>query len=248
MKEDRLEVQTKKRRRSDTGRLRLGKRDLTGMLWVGEQGTMRIDQLANLFGLLDKRYVSPDAARKTVARWLDHGWANSQIILQGHPAFVWLTPAGMKNVGLDFPAVEPALATIHHTADVAGIRIGIFKEVPSASWRSERAIRSVMQGRAQGQTVPHIPDAEVRLTDGRLIAIERERTAKTIERTKRIQLGLLSRRYDYDHASDEPSTLIRPRYDTVCYYATPEVVSVVQQARSQLPTDMQTRLQVMSWQ
>jgi len=248
MKGFKMEVKSGKRRRSDTGRLRLGKRDLTGMLWVGDQGTMRIDQLAMLFGLLDERFVSADAARKTVARWVDHGWANSQIILQSNPAFVWLTPAGMRNVGLEFPGAEPALGTIQHTADVAGIRLGIFKEVPFASWRSERAIRAVLPRRAQGQVVPHIPDAEVRLPDGRLIAIERERTAKTIERTKRIQLGLLSRRYDYDYASDEPSTLIRPRYDTVCYYATPEVVSVVQQARSQLPMEMQPRLQVMSWQ
>ena len=71
-----------KRRRRDAGSVRYGPRDLVGMSWCATQGAMRIDQLAQLFSQIDGRPVSSDAARKSVGRWLDRGWATSRTLLK----------------------------------------------------------------------------------------------------------------------------------------------------------------------
>lgn len=237
-----------KRRRRDAGSVRVGPRDLVGTSWCAAQGAMRIDQLAQLFSQIDQRRVSVDAARKTVGRWLDRGWATSRTLLKGQPPFVWLTSAGMRVSGENFPSEEPALATLAHNADVVAIRLTVQTAYPNdIRWRSERAIRAVVPARTRGQSSPHLPDGEIILPDGRVIAIERERVAKTIERTRNIQMGLLTRRYDYDATSDVVVSSLPPRYASVCYYASDEALSVVSQAKDRLPTDLASRLQIVRW-
>lgn len=237
-----------KRRRRDAGSVRYGTRDLVGMKWCADQGAMRIDQLATLFSQIDQRPVSSDAARKTVSRWLDRGWATSRILLSGQPPFVWLTAAGMRVSGQKFPSEEPSLSTLAHNADVVAIRLTIQTAYPNdIGWRSERTLRAMIPPRTRGQSSPHIPDGEVFLPDGRVVAIERERVAKTIERTRNIQMGLLTRRYDYDATNDVVVASLPPRYDVVCYYATDEAISVVTQAQARLPGDLASRLRIVRW-
>ena len=72
------------------------------------------------------------------------------------------------------------------------------------------------------------------MPDGRIAAIERERVAKTIERTRNIQMGLLTRRYDYDATGDVIVASLPPRYYAVYYYASDEALSVVQKAAATL--------------
>src|ERR1700728_3120274 len=137
-----------RRRRRDAGSVRYGTRDLVGMNWCADQGAMRIDQLALLFAQVDERPVSADAARKTVSRWLDRGWATSRTLLHGQPPFVWLTPAGMRVSGLNYPSEEPALSTLSHNSDVVAIRLTVQTGYPSGiAWRSERSIRAVVPPR-----------------------------------------------------------------------------------------------------
>ncbi|NNN10113.1 MAG: hypothetical protein HKL85_13100 [Acidimicrobiaceae bacterium] len=237
-----------RRRRRDAGSVRYGRRDLVGMSWCADQGAMRIDQLARLFSQIDERPVSVDAARKSVGRWLDRGWATSRTLLHGQPPFVWLTPAGMRVSGMSFPSEEPALATLAHNADVIAIRLAIQTAYPNGiQWRSEREIRSVVPPRARGKNSPHLPDGEVIFPDGQIVAIERERVAKTIERTRNIQMGLLTRRYDYDATSDVIVASLPPRYCSVHYYASDEALSVVQKAGDSLPGDLGSRLQIVRW-
>jgi hypothetical protein len=85
------------------------------------------------------------------------------------------------------------------------------------------------------------------LPDGRIVAIERERVAKTIERTRNIQMGLLSRRYDYDATNDVVVASLPPRYNAVCYYASDDALSVVMKAKELLPGDLASRLQIVRW-
>ena len=233
--------------RRDAGRLRFGPRDTEGLTWVGQQGALRLDQLARLFAHLDSRPVTPDAARKTVARWTQHGLAEARVIFQGEPPYVWLTANGLKTADLPYPAGEPAVATLQHNRDVTDIRLSLLAGAPHSVWRCERHMRAALASRKRGQTVPHLPDAEVRLADGRLVAIERERTAKTIERTRNIQMGLLTRRHDFDAQADTATSLLKPRYDLVCYYAADEAIPVVEAAKQQLPADLALRLQVIRW-
>lgn len=233
--------------RRDAGRLRVGARDVEGLAWVGQQGALRLDQLARLFAHIDGRPVSTDAARKTIARWTQHGLADARVIFQGEPPYVWLTAAGLRMAALPYPAGEPAIATLQHNRDVTDIRLSLLTGAPHSTWRCERHMRASLASRKRGQSVPHLPDAEVRLADGRLVAIERERTAKTIERTRNIQMGLLTRRHDFDAQADTATTLLKPRYDLVCYYAADEAIPVVEAAKQQIPADIAQRLQVIRW-
>ena len=237
-----------RRRRRDAGSVRVGPRDLVGMSWCATMGAMRIDHLAALFSQIDERSVSVDAARKTVSRWVDRGWATNRTLLRRQPPHVWLTPAGMRVSGLNFPSEEPALSTLSHNTDVAAIRLAI--QAPQSNntrWRSERSMRSVVPTRARGKSSPHLPDGELILPDGRFIAIERERVAKTIERTRNIQMGLLTRRYDYDATDDVIVASLPPRYCQVWYYASDEAISVVEKAAASLPGNLGARLQIVRW-
>lgn len=237
-----------RRRRSDAGSVRYGVRDLVGMSWCATQGAMRIDQLAQLFSQIDERSVSVDAARKSVGRWINRGWATSRTLLKGQPPFVWLTPSGMRVSGLDFPSEEPALSTLAHNADVVAIRLTIQTAYPNGIlWRSERSMRAVLPPRTRGKGSPHLPDGEVILPDGRIVAVERERVAKTIERTRNIQMGLLTRKLDYDTTSDAIVASLPPRYCAVHYYASDDALSVVQKAGASLPGDLASRLQIVRW-
>jgi hypothetical protein len=237
-----------KRRRRDAGSVRVGPRDLAGMNWCATMGAMRIDHLAELFSQIDERPVSVDAARKTVSRWLDRGWATSRTLLRSQPPHVWLTATGMRVSGLNFPSEEPALSTLIHNTDVVAIRLALQTSRPdNAGWRSERSIRAVVPPRTRGKSSPHLPDGELILLDGRYIAIERERVAKTIERTRNIQMGLLTRRYDYDATNEVLVASLPPRYCQVLYYASDEAITVVAKAAVSLPGDLGARLQIVRW-
>ncbi len=239
---------TKRVQRRDSGSIRVGERDVIGLTWCGEQGAMRLDLLARLFSHVDGTFVSVDAARKTISRWIEKGWAIRRTILQGEPPYVWLTHAGLRQVGLAYVAGDPPLATLQHNCDVSFIRLQILSDDQTSTWRSEREIRSVMPPRKKDRPSPHVPDGEVILSDGKIIAIERERVAKTIERTKHIQLGLLSRRYDYDAGVDQITRALQPRYSLVTYYASPEAFTVATKASEGLPADLKLRLKVLPWQ
>ncbi len=235
------------RRRRDAGSIRLSERDRVGLDWCATQGALRLDQLARLFAHLDNRPVSVDAARKTVDRWLARDWAVRRVLLVGRPPFVWLTTAGLRVTGRRLGSEEPALATVEHSSDVVDVRIALSNLLPGSTWRSEREIRAVMPPRARGERVAHVPDAEIFLSDGRLVAIERERVAKTLERTRHIQLGLLTRRYDYDQGRDVATPLLAPRYDAIWYYASEAALSIVTRSRESLPEDLKPRLEVVRW-
>ena len=238
---------SEKKKRRDCGSVRVGARDLAGMAWCGEHGAVRLDHLAELFGRINGRAVSEDAARKSISRWIDRGWAQSRTLLVSQPPFVWLTAAGMRMSGLNLVAEEPSLSTLQHNADVASIRLSLNASYDNPRWRAERSMRAVIPPRARGQTSPHLPDGELILSDDRIVAIERERTAKTIERTRNIMLGLLTRRYDYDATNDVDVAVLPPRYAAVWYYASDDAISVVRSAAATLPETLRERLQVVRW-
>jgi len=196
--------------------------------------------LARLFGHLDNRSVTSEAARKTVQRWISNGYAQTAVLLRGDPAYVWLTARGMALTGLSYPATEPAIAVLQHTATVTDIRLQLMNRYPHCQWRSERAIRALIPARTRGQQLPHIPDGELTVPGFGIIAIEAERTAKTIQRTRNIQLGLLSRKYDYDEQVG--ASPAKPRYRQIWYFVTEATASVVRAAGEQLPADYQARL------
>jgi hypothetical protein len=170
-------------RRADAGTIRLGARDITGLVLCGEHYGAAYDLLA---AALD---VRPDRLRGIVARWRRAGYAATGTLGPG-PAWCWLTAPGMNVTGLGFPANRPALARLAHIRAVLAVQLwlqqGDTYRDHGAWWRSERRIRA-----AAGRIgTAHVPDAEIHWPSldaspyaGQVWAVEAELTPKPLART-----------------------------------------------------------------
>jgi hypothetical protein len=120
------------------------------------------------------------------------------------------------------------------------------KALPSAVWRSEREIRNVASQHSKGVAYPHLPDGEVLVEGTYIVGIERERTAKTIERTRSIMLELCTRKNDYDNSMSSQD-LDEYRYSEIYYYASNEALKVVEKAKGQIPENFANKVKVIAW-
>jgi hypothetical protein len=229
-------------RRADAGRVRLGDRDVAGLLLVGEMYGAPYDMLAAFLG------VRTDRARGIVSRWRRAGYAQTGRLGPG-PAWCWLTRSGLAVTGQRYAPGRPALGRLAHIRAVLAIRLSLqdsdaFRD-GRAWWRSERRIRAAAGGRVGGG---HLPDAEVSWPEvpasayaGECWAIEAELTPKPLARTAAIMAGLLARTADYQPAAPPGPA---PRYDRVVYLASPAARSIVDRAAAALPGAQRSRLVV----
>ena len=104
-------------RRADAGSVRLGDRDIAGLVLCGEQYGAPYDLLAAALG------VAPARLRGIVARWRAAGYAQTARLGPG-PSWCWLTPRGMERVGLPYPAAPPKLARLAHVRAVLAVGCG----------------------------------------------------------------------------------------------------------------------------
>jgi hypothetical protein len=229
-------------RRADVGSVRLGGRDVAGLMLVGDMYGAPYDLLA---GFLD---VQPARLRGIVARWRRPGYTATGRLGPG-PAWCWLTRSGLAVTGQRYAPARPALGRLAHIRAVLAVRLSLqasdaFQQ-GRAWWRSERRIRAATGGRVGAG---HVPDAEVSWPDvpgsgyaGQCWAIEAELTPKPVARTTAIMAGLLARTADY-----QPGALPGrvPRYDRVVYLASPAARSVVDRAAAELPAARGGRLVV----
>lgn len=223
-------------RRSDAGSIRLGERDVAGLLLCGEMYGAPYDLLATSLE------VSADRLRGIVARWRRHGYAETGRLGLG-PAWCWLTRLGMAQTGLGYTATRPSLARLAHIRAVLAIRLTL-QDSPAyagsrAYWRSERRLR---QAGGWGRPGGHVPDAEVTWPStgqvsyaGECWAIEAELTPKPAGRTVAIMSTLLTL-----PASDGPAGTLR--YDRVVYLTSPAARPVVARAAASLPGHLAARL------
>src|SRR5579862_5418343 len=103
-------------RRSDAGVVRLGRRDIDGLVLCAEQYGAPYDLLASA---LD---AQPARLRAITARWRKAGLAATGRLGPG-PGWCWLTPAGMAATGLGYPASRPALGRLAHIRAVLAARL-----------------------------------------------------------------------------------------------------------------------------
>jgi hypothetical protein len=229
-------------RRADAGSVRLGERDVAGLLLCGEMYGAPYDLLSVFLG------VRADRARGIVSRWRRAGYAETGRLGPG-PAWCWLTRSGLAVTGQRYAPGRPALGRLAHIRAVLAIRLSLqdsdaFRD-GRAWWRSERHIRAAAGGRVGGG---HVPDAEVSWPDvpgsgyaGECWAIEAELTPKPLARTAAIMAGLLARTADYQPAA-RPGP--GPRYDRVVYLPSPAARSIVDRAAAALPGALRSRLVV----
>ena len=180
-------------RRSDAGVVRLGQRDIDGLILLAEHYAAPYDLLAAALG------AQPARLRAITARWRRAGYAATGRLGPG-PAWCWLTPAGMTAAGFRYPASRPSLARLAHIRAVLAARLWLSASPAWARarpwWHSERRLRAA---RPPGPAAGHVPDAEIHWpsTDtspypGQVWAVEVELTAKSLGRTTAIMGGLLA--------------------------------------------------------
>jgi hypothetical protein len=229
-------------RRSDAGSVRLGERDVSGLLLAGDMYGAPYDLLASFLS------VQPTRLRGVVARWRHAGYAATGRLGPG-PAWCWLTRSGLAVTGQRYAPTRPALARLAHIRAVLAIRLsleaGDVYQDGRAWWRSERRIRAAAGG---GVGIGHVPDAEVFWPDipargygGQCWAIEAELTPKPLARTAAIMAGLLARTADYQPAAPPGPG---PRYHRVIYLASPAARSIVDRAAAAQPAALRSRLVV----
>jgi hypothetical protein len=228
-------------RRADAGTVRLGVRDVAGLVLLGDMYGAPYDLLAAYLG------VRPDRLRGIAARWRSAGYVATGRLGAG-PAWCWLTRAGLAVTGQPYIPARPAAARLAHIRAVLAVRLSLEASAAyrdgRAWWRCERRIRAAIGGRATG----HVPDAEVSWPDlptspylGECWAIEAELTPKPLARTASIMAGLLSRTADY-YPDSVPGSA--PRYTMVVYLAAPAARGVTERAAASLPPLMAARVTV----
>ena len=214
-------------RRTDAGTVRLTGRDITGLMLCAEHFGAPYDLLAAALN------VRADRLRGVVARWRHAGCAETGTLGPG-PAWCWLTPAGMRQVGHKWDAAPPPLARLAHIRAVLAARLWLTASPVWAAgrpwWHSERRLRADRPAAGRREHVPdaeiHWPSLEASPYPGQVWAVEVELTPKAAARTMRIMTGLLS----------------PVRYAQVAYLISPAARSVVTRAAASLPVGEQPRV------
>ena len=180
-------------RRADAGAVRLGRRDIDGLILCAEHYGAPYDLLAAALG------AQPARLRGITARWRRAGYAATGRLGPG-PAWCWLTPAGMTAAGLGYPATRPALARLAHIRAVLAARLwlpgrpGLEPGPAVVAFRAAHPRRPAGPGSASG-TCPTPrstgPASTPARTPGQVWAVEVELTPKPLARTTRIMAGLL---------------------------------------------------------
>src|SRR2546430_2702804 len=116
-------------RRADAGTVRLGPRDVAGLVLAGDMYGAPYDLLAAFLA------VRPDRARGIVARWRGAGYAATGRLGAG-PAWCWLTRAGLAVTGQPYTPARPAVARLAHIRAVLAGRLSL---EASPAYRDGRA-------------------------------------------------------------------------------------------------------------
>jgi hypothetical protein len=228
-------------RRADAGVVRLGGRDVAGLVLCADMYGAPYDLLAAHLGVRD------DRLRAIVARWRRAGYAATGRLGAG-PTWCWVTRAGLALTGQPYTPTRPAAARLAHLRAVLAVRLSLEDSTAyqegRAWWRCERRIRAAIGGRASA----HVPDAEVSWPDlpespypGECWAIEAELTPKPLGRTAGIMAALAARTADY-HPGAAPGS--GPRYARVVYLAAPPARGVTERASATLPPHLAARITV----
>ncbi|MGB8348778.1 MAG: hypothetical protein WCD86_28125 [Ktedonobacteraceae bacterium] len=166
-------------------------RDLICLTWIGLQYAIRLDQLQRLLFRhtpeLDRYKLKPGADRlsldrtyEILAKWLALGLIEKKMILHGDKLWIWLSREGLRTCQLPFSSSgQPSSVRLPHLFYVNQIRLAIEARRPDDTWTSERQIRRDMGSPVKGESQPHVPDAVLHAANGKVTALEIERTSKT---------------------------------------------------------------------
>ena len=221
----RVGAEGEKRQRSDKGSVRLTERDLTSLLWIGEQYAIRIDQLARLLGRAAGRSLSESTTRIAINRWVRAGLAKSRKVTVREPGFVWLTGRGLREVGLSFKRWEPSASTAAHIYWTNQVRLYVEEHHAEFKWTPERELRAGRSMQTVSDISSHVADAELH-ADGSFVGIEVELTNKSAPRRQSIM------------------RVLADTYATVWYFAPSDVQRLLERTAAALDAERRERVRI----
>jgi hypothetical protein len=197
-------------------------RDVTALVWLGQQYAARSDVLRVLLGRLSPGsprvagQLSEPTLRQLLSRWEDRGLIERDRLL----GFVWVAPTrrALRLVGLTVPPWSFVIPQLAHVHAVGVVRLALEPGIPEGGrWVSERELR--------GESTRHVPDGAVELPDrsddtgtglyGQDVDPLPKRVAVEVELTRK-------------HSARLRETWQRPRHGRwmrTVYYAPPEVAT-----------------------
>lgn len=166
-----------------------------------------------------------ERTRKILRPWLDEELLLYRVFYAKQRGGLWLTSKGLKYANLNLRYYEPSPASLPHLYAINDIRLLIALRRPHDTWRSERELRAEQNAHMKGETVSHLPDAELISSNGNMNAIEVEMTVKSEKRLEEIIFDLAGNK----------------RYNTVWYFSPENVYSVVKKTVGKLPVEHRKR-------
>lgn len=166
-------------------------RDHTCLTWIALQYAIRLDQLQRLLfrhtpeGDRHKRkaesdHLSLDRTYEIIKKWRALDLAEKKTILHGDQLWIWASRQGLREVQQPFNfSGGPSSVRLPHLYAINQVRLAIEEKRPGDVWKSERQIRKEMPGPTRGEQQPHLPDAILYATNGKVTAIEVECHEKT---------------------------------------------------------------------
>lgn len=183
--------------------MRLARRDLEAMEWIGAQYAVREDQLARLLGRSER------TARRWSRAMCEAGYVRREWLLAGDPAWVWLSGRGARMTEHGFSVWRPNAGRLRHIGAVSELRLYLAQRVPDAGWICERELFRDRPNRSV-----HVPDAVLEL-DSERHALEVELTAKARKRL----VALVEE--------------LRANYDVVVYFCAPAAARLSEELREE---------------
>jgi len=166
-------------------------RDLICLTWIAMQYAIRLDQLQRLlfrFTPEQDRYklkpgadrLSLDRTYEIISKWLGLGYIEKGGILHRDKLWIWVSREGLRICQLPFSySGKPSSVRLPHLFYINQVRLYIEEKRPDDLWTSERQIRRDAGAPTKGEDLPHLPDAILTATNGKVTALEIERSSKT---------------------------------------------------------------------
>jgi len=176
-------------------------RDREILGWISRHGVVTSNQVARRFFARGDSVVGERAAYRRLTVLIAMGLVRRDAVpYWRHPHVLRVTTAGSEE-GETF--VRPARLVqrdIAHSIAVVDLVEQLLADTPGASLRTEREIRADRwHDRDQGRRQPgrgRVPDAELTLPSGRIVAVELDLTPKRAKDYERILLAYKQERYD----------------------------------------------------
>jgi len=174
-------------------------RDVEVITWIGRYGMVTAGQVAKRHFARDGGGTGSRAARNRLTRLETLGLIRRDIPFARHPGVLRLTPAGAELADAHIAPAGWVPAEIAHSLAVVDLMELLVAEHSGATVRTEREIRVARGASGRGRDLGsdgRIPDGELLMTSGKVVAVELDLTPKHSPDVARIIRSYL--RSDYD--------------------------------------------------